>query len=488
MLKPNFSQYEELSKKYNLVPVYREIFVDMETPISVYKKVCQGENTYLLESVEGGENLARYSFIGFEPYIIYQCKNGQGIIREGDRETPVNLEPLKVMEDIMQKFAAPQIEGLPRFYGGAVGYFGYDMVRYIEDLPKVTADDLNLPDCFFLITKTVLIFDHVKHTLKIVVNTRPGEKVQSAYNQAVAQIEKTIHLITKGQATGRGKPQLTCHDLKPNMTKEEYMQKVEQAKKYIRAGDIFQVVPSQRFSATFEGDPFDIYRILRNVNPAPYLYYLNFGGTLLIGSSPEMLVRYEDGVVTTRPIAGTRPRGKDDKSDQALEKELLADEKEKAEHVMLVDLGRNDLGRISKYGTVKVTEFMGIEKYSHVMHIVSNIQGELKDKANAFDLLRATFPAGTLSGAPKIRAMEIIEELEPTRRGVYGGAIGYFGFTGNVDTCIIIRTILVQDKKIYIQVGAGIVADSDPETEYHETLNKARALMNTLQTGEVSLI
>lgn len=488
MFKPDFSQYKELSKSYNLVPVFREIFVDMETPISVYKKVCQGENTYLLESVEGGENLARYSFIGFEPYITYECKNGQGMVREGNLETTDNMEPLKAMEDIMRKFNAPQLEGLPRFYGGAVGYFGYDMVRYIEDLPEIAADDLNLPDCFFLITKTVLIFDHVKHTLKIVVNTRPGDNLQSAYNQAVAQIEKTIHLITKGQAKGYGKPQLSCNDLKPNMTKAEYMQKVEQAKEYIRSGDIFQVVPSQRYSATFDGDPFDIYRILRNVNPAPYLYYLNFGGTLLIGSSPEMLVRYEDGVVTTRPIAGTRPRGKDQKSDQALEKELLADEKERAEHVMLVDLGRNDLGRVSKFGTVRVTEFMGIEKYSHVMHIVSNIQGELQEKSNAFDLLRATFPAGTLSGAPKIRAMEIIEELEPTRRGVYGGAIGYFGFTGNVDTCIIIRTILVQDKKIYIQAGAGIVADSDPETEYNETLNKARALINTLQSGEVSLL
>lgn len=486
MFEPRLAEYIQLCADYNLVPVYKEILVDMETPISVFKKVCPQENTYLLESVEGGENLARFSFIGFDPYIIYTHKDGQGEIYEKDQKISVQGNPLEVLEDLMKRFKAPQIDNLPRFYGGAVGFFGYDMIRYIEDLPNKTEDDLKLFDSYFLITKTLLIFDHVKHTLKIVVNTRPGRDLNSAYNQAVAQIEKVIYLIENRDPRSKTpKPQIGIDGLKANMTREEYMLKVEQAKEYIKAGDIFQVVLSQRLQAPVSGDPFDIYRSLRNVNPAPYLYYLNFNGTVLIGSSPEMLVRVEDGMVTSRPIAGTRPRGGNLKEDVTLAEDLLTDKKEQAEHVMLVDLGRNDLGRVCKFGSVEVTEFMAIEKYSHVMHIVSNVQGELAEGKNAFDVLKATFPAGTLTGAPKIRAMEIIEQLESKRRGAYGGAIGYFGFTGNVDTCITIRTLLVHDGQIYIQAGAGIVADSDPATEYQETMNKAKALISTLPIKEV---
>lgn len=487
MFYPEIEEYIEMSKEYNLIPVYADLFVDMDTPISIFKKVCNGQYTYLLESVEGGENLARYSFIGLDPFMRFECRRGEGIIEDSQGSRTVKGEPLDILQDIMQSYHAPKIDGLPRFYGGAVGYFGYDLVRYIETLPETTEDDLDLPDCNFILTRLVLIFDHVKHKVKIVVNTEPGSNPADAYQEAVnsiTHVKKLIsgQLVSDSTYQSQGTP---SGGFVSNMTKEEFISKVEAAKEYIKSGDIFQVVLSQRLKMPLQGHPFDIYRNLRTVNPAPYLYYLNFGGTVIIGSSPEMLIRVEDGVVQTCPIAGTRPRGKSKSEDISFEKELLADHKEKAEHVMLVDLGRNDLGRVCDYGSIEVHGFMDIERYSHVMHIVSTVKGMLRAGMNSFSALKACFPAGTVSGAPKIRAMEIIEELEPTRRGVYAGIIGYFGFTGNMDTCITIRTILVHNGATYVQAGAGIVADSQPEKEYEETINKAKALLETLMLKEV---
>lgn len=486
MFYPTQEQYLGMAKENNLIPVYMELFVDMDTPISIFKKVCREQFTYLLESVEGGENLARYSFIGLEPFVRYQCRRGVGVIEDDNGRQEAIGDPLDVLKDIMDNYRAPKIDGLPRFYGGAVGYFGYDLIRYIEDIPTHTVDDLGLPDCHFVLTRLVLIFDHVKHKVKIVVNTEPGSDPGAAYALAVQRINAIKNLIHEAPGTVNAANRVAgSSKYLSNMTREEFMAKVERAKEYIRAGDVFQVVLSQRLTMPLQGDPFDIYRNLRTVNPAPYLYYLNFGGTVIIGSSPEMLIRVEDGIVQTCPIAGTRPRGQSREEDLGLEEELLADAKEKAEHLMLVDLGRNDVGRVCKYGSVNVRAFMGVERYSHVMHLVSNVSGRLKNGLTAYDALKACFPAGTVSGAPKVRAMEIIEELEPTRRGVYAGAIGYFGFTGNMDTCITIRTILVHNGKTYVQAGAGIVADSNPEKEYDETINKAKALLETLMLKEV---
>ncbi len=486
MFYPGLDGYVELSREYNLIPVFTDLIVDMDTPISIFKKVCREQYTYLLESVEGGENLARYSFIGLEPFVRLECRDGSGIVHDTAGPVEVSGEPLEILKGIMDRYNAPKMEGLPRFYGGAVGYFGYDLIRYIEDLPAETVDDLHLPDCHFILTKLVLIFDHVKHRVKIVVNTEPGSDPVTAYHKALEKIDAIKKLIGEPPALAKTTGLTgTPAGFVSNMTREEYKAKVERAKEYIRAGDIFQVVLSQRLKTPLQGEPFDIYRNLRTVNPAPYLFYLNFGGTVIIGSSPEMLIRVEDGIIQTCPIAGTRPRGRSTAEDRALETELLADEKEKAEHLMLVDLGRNDLGRVCDYGSIKVNGFMEVERYSHVMHLVSYVSGQLKPGHTAYDALRACFPAGTVSGAPKVRAMEIIEELEPTRRGVYAGAIGYFGFTGNMDTCITIRTILVHEGMTYVQAGAGIVADSDPDREYDETVNKAKALMETLMLKEV---
>ena len=486
MFYPSQEQYVEMAQDYNLIPVYTELFVDMETPISIFKKVCRGQYTYLLESVEGGENLARYSFIGLEPFFRYQCRNGNGVIEDSKGTREVKGDPLNTLKGIMDNYHAPKIDGLPRFYGGAVGYFGYDLIKYVEEIPEDTVNDIDLPDCHFILTRLVLIFDHVKHKVKIVVNTEPGSDAAIVYEEALKWIDSVKKRINQPQAdVNRLNREVVNKKYLSNMTKDEYMDKVEKAKEYIKAGDIFQVVISQRLTMPLQGEPFDIYRNLRTVNPAPYLYYLNFGGMVIIGSSPEMLIRVEDGIVQTRPIAGTRPRGHSKEEDLKLEKELLADEKERAEHLMLVDLGRNDAGRVSEFGSVLVKDFMQVERYSHVMHIVSNVSGRLKQGNTPYDALKACFPAGTVSGAPKVRAMEIIEELEPTRRGVYAGAIGYFGFTGNMDTCITIRTILVYKGKTYVQAGAGIVADSDAEKEYDETINKAKALLETLMLKEV---
>lgn len=481
MIYPSLETFKKLSKEGNLIPVYKEIPADLETPVSAYLKT-QSEHSFLLESVEGGENLARYSFIGHNPHIIFKAKGEKISIQDGDNISECSGDPITKLKEIMSQFNPIVIPELPRFHGGAVGYFSYDSIRYIEDIPNSNADKLKTPDVFFVIADTILAFDHVKHKIIIISNAIVKDDVELSYNNAVSNINSFLEQLNKPLD-----PELfqlnteingSKDDYASNFTLEQFSQIVNKAKKYIYDGDIFQVVLSQRFSKKTKLAPFEIYRKLRMINPSPYMFYLNFGKTKLIGSSPEILVRLEGEKATLRPIAGTRPRGKTVEEDRELEKDLLADEKEKSEHIMLVDLGRNDLGRCCKYSTVKTTDLMTIERYSHVMHIVSNVEGTIKDNLGGLDLYKSCFPAGTLSGAPKVRAMEIIDELENVQRGPYGGAIGYFDFAGNMDTGIIIRTILMQDDTVHIQAGAGIVADSNPEMEYQETINKAKALLS----------
>lgn len=486
MISHTLEDYLGQCKDYNLIPVYSEFFTDTDTPITLFNKVCKNnEYSYLLESVEGAEHLARYSFIGFEPFLRYWFERQKGYIEERGIVIETTGNPIDILADIMNRYKAPNVAELPRFYGGAVGYFGYDMVRYLEKLPDKKEEELELPECYYILSKVVMIFDHVKHRVLVVVNTQPGDEPEKEYAKAVEQIADVLKKIkaplielTIDPLTEKNNNAGFC----ANMTCDDFVSMVSNAKEYIKAGDIFQVVLSQRFRFSTDKTPFDIYRSLRVINPAPYLFYLNLGSIKVIGSSPEMLVRVEDNKVQTCPIAGTRPRGKNQNEDRLHEEELLKDEKELAEHVMLVDLGRNDLGRVCEYGSINVSDFMKVEKYSHVMHIVTRVTGSLKDGYNCFDTLKACFPAGTVSGAPKVRAMEIIDELEPTARGIYSGVVGYFGFTGNMDTCITIRTVVVHKDVAYVQAGAGIVADSDPENEYNETLNKARAIFETLNS------
>lgn len=492
MYYPTKDEFIRRSQSGNLVPVYREILADMETPVSAYRKIAHGKYSFLLESVEGGERLARYSFLGSDPFLVFKSKGRDVHIIERWRADKITLEegqdPLHILKGLLSRYKWVDDPDLPRFCGGAVGYIGYDMVRFFEDLPDKTQDDLNVPDCFFVFTDTIVIFDHVKHRMKVVCNPEVGSDPGTTYDLACEKIDEIIRRLRAPLPSVEREDNRTAQ-VKPtaNMSQQEYEAAVEASKEYIRAGDIIQVVLSQRLSVPLQSDPFDVYRALRSVNPSPYMYYLSYDDIKLIGSSPEILVTEDRGIVTTRPIAGTRPRGKTEEEDLALEKELLADEKERAEHIMLVDLGRNDIGRVSKYGSVSVDELMIIERYSHVMHIVSNVRGELADGMDQFDVLRATFPAGTVSGAPKIRAMEIIEELEPTKRGTYAGAIGYFSFSGNMDTCITIRTILVKDGIAHMQAGAGIVADSVPANEYRECMNKAGALLKAIEMAQGGL-
>ncbi|HEX3033294.1 MAG TPA: anthranilate synthase component I [Bacillota bacterium] len=489
MLYPDLEQYIAMSREYNLIPVAREVRLDMDTPISVFRKVAGKGGSYLLESVEGGENVARYSFIGLEPFLTFQYQHEEGSITEEGRVTRFTGKPLAKLAELMADFKAPHVEGLPRFYGGAVGYFGYDVIRTWEELPIGGRDDLKLPDCHFVFARLVLIFDHVKHRVQVVCNSRVGADPARSYREAAAKVEGIVSLLKSAcpehSVSSVGSfQQPDPAGISSNLTREEYMAKVEQAKAYIRQGDIFQVVLSQRFQAPLPAPPFELYRSLRSLNPAPYLYYLELGESTIIGSSPEMLVRVEEELVETRPIAGTRARGRNKAEDEGLAAELAADAKERAEHLMLVDLGRSDLGRVCEYGSVQLRDFMKVEKYSHVMHLVSHVEGRLDRSQGNLDALRSCFPAGTVSGAPKLRAMEIIAELEPHNRGPYAGAIGYFSFTGNMDTCITIRTIVVKDDQVYVQAGAGIVADSDPAAEYQETVNKAMALLKALAIQE----
>ncbi|MEW6543326.1 MAG: anthranilate synthase component I [Nitrospirota bacterium] len=507
MEKPAFSlsfdEFRALASRGNLIPLYREILADFETPVSALTKIDHGPSAYLLESVEGGENWARYSFLGSGSPVVIREDRGSLLVTRGSRTERIPLRektgetPLDRLRDIMAEYRPVTVPGLPRFVGGAVGYLGYDVVRYFEDLPQRRKDTLGLPDLAFLLTETLLIFDNVAQKIKVVANAHVPSgrepELKRAYADATARIEKMIARLKRPLrrlAPARRRPPAASQAgprFTPNMSQADFEKMVMRTKEYIRAGDIIQTVLSQRWETRIRTKPFEIYRALRVVNPSPYMYYLRVGGVELVGSSPETLVRCEDGRVSVRPIAGTRRRGATEEQDRALERELLADEKERAEHVMLVDLGRNDIGRVAKSGTVKVDALMTIERYSHVMHIVSEVNGELAPSRSAYDVMKACFPAGTVSGAPKIRAMEIIEELEPTRRGPYAGAVGYFGFSGNMDTCINIRTVVIKGRQAYIQAGAGIVADSDPEREYEETCNKARAMMQAIELAERGL-
>ena len=488
---PDKQEFLKRAKSGNMTPVYKEILADMETPVSAFKKIGGGEYSFLLESVEGGERMARFSFLGSGTNLVIKSKGRNvEIVRDGKSDN-FDLEPecdvLHILEQELSELKYVPDPNLPRFCGGAVGFIGYDMVRFFEDLPDTTTDDLNLPDCTLIFTDTLLIFDHVKHRIRVVCNTKIDGDPERAYEQAISKIDSFIGQLRSPADVSYEKRQITSPEISSNFTREGFEDAVLKCKEYIAAGDVIQVVLSQRFSTKVTADPFDVYRALRSLNPSPYMYYLAYGDTKLIGSSPEILVTEERGNVTVRPIAGTRPRGATEQEDLALERELLKDEKERAEHIMLVDLGRNDIGRVCRYGSVSVDELMTIERYSHVMHIVSNVKGRLKVDKDQFDLLRACFPAGTVSGAPKIRAMEIIDELEPTRRGPYAGAIGYFSYSGDMDTCITIRTILIQGDTAYVQAGAGIVADSDPAKEYQETQNKAMAMMKALSAAEAGL-
>jgi anthranilate synthase component 1 len=492
---PNLETFRGLAKEGNLVPVFRELSADLDTPVSVFLKLKQEAPTFLLESVEGGEKLGRYSFIGVGHNVVLKASGDKAIVYKNGERQRIRLDGgrdcLHLVQEILAQRQVVKVAGLPRFFGGAVGYISYDMVRHFEKLPECSQDELNLPECVFVFTDTMIIFDHVQHKMKIVANNYIDGPTESVYKQAVTKIESIVSRLSKKSlpqsdgANGRATSlQDKDKEAESNFTQEEYEAAVRACKEYISAGDAFQVVLSQRLRRQTSARPFDIYRALRMLNPSPYLFYLDLGGFQLIGSSPEMLVKVEDGIADSCPLAGTRPRGTSIREDESLSSELLKDPKERAEHAMLVDLARNDLGRVCEYGSVKVTELMSIEKYSHVMHIVSTVEGKLKAGENAFSLLRAAFPAGTLSGAPKIRAMEIITELEGLKRGPYGGAVGYFSYTGNMDTCITIRTIVMIGNTVYLQAGAGIVYDSDPTGEYHETLNKLKALESAVVMAE----
>ncbi len=494
MFRPSLEEFKQKAKQGNLIPVYREVLADMETPVSAFLKIDDGRHSFLLESMEGGEKWARYSFLGSRPSIIVRTFGRKAeVIRNGKAgKATFDRDPLEVVKNVLDAYAPVPDPSLPRFFGGAVGFMGYDVVRFFEELPAGEKNGLQLPDMLFMITDTLIIFDNLTHRLKVVSNAHvKGRAVEAAYREATKKIDALVRKLksrVKGPGPrGRGKAKVKERILTSNFTQARYEQAVLKAKEYIKAGDIFQVVPSQRFQTGISIEPYEIYRALRLINPSPYMYFLRCGDATVVGASPEVMVRLEGGRIDLRPIAGTRRRGATEEEDRALAEELLADPKERAEHIMLVDLGRNDVGRVSEPGSVQVSELMVIERYSHVMHIVSNVRGRLSQGRDAYDVIRACFPAGTVSGAPKIRAMQIIDELEPTRRGPYAGAVGYFGFSGNMDTCITIRTLVIKDKIAYIQAGGGVVADSDPAAEYQETVNKAKAMMRAVEMAEQGL-
>ena len=492
MTYPDKKEFINKTKEGNLIPVYREILADLETPLSAFLKL-RGKTGFLLESVEGGEKWARYSFIGSDPSLTIEGKGRKITINRRGVRKKVSFvnDPLEVVSAELEKFKPVIIPGLPRFFGGFVGYIGYDTVRYFEKLPDRNHKGLNLPDLFLMLTDTMLVFDNLNQTIKVISNAyTEGKSAEEAYDRAVEKIDLIVRKLMKRvplpKNTSKPGNQINKAFIS-NFEKEAFKKAVVRTKEYVKAGDIIQAVISQNFEREVDINPLNAYRSLRIINPSPYMFYLQTGKCTLVGSSPEILVRLEEDRVELRPIAGTRRRGKDEDEDDKLEKELRGDPKELAEHIMLVDLGRNDVGRVAETGSVEVTELMSVERYSHVMHIVSNVTGRLADRFNAFDLLRASFPAGTVTGAPKIRAMEIIEELEPVRRGPYAGCVGYFDFSGNMDMCITIRTIIFKGEKAYIQAGAGIVADSDPESEYMETVNKARGMFKAIEMAENDL-
>ncbi len=495
MYFPDLETVRRLKGEAELVPVCREVLADMETPVSAFLKVADGPGSFLLESVEGGEHLARYSFVGTRPEGFLRLEQGQARLdRGGQVEVFPFRDPLDPLASLVTGRRSARLPGLPRFVGGAVGYLSYETATFFERIPVPGRDSLGLPVGELMLLDTLLVFDHLRRTITAITHVPTAGDVAREYDAAIARLDETVQRLESPRATGgdRGTEASGGHTSsgpvsgegwRSNMSRDEFEASVRAAKEYIAAGDIIQVVLSQRFSQPCSADPFNIYRALRAINPSPYLYFLDYGRYQLIGASPELLVMVEDGQVSTHPIAGTRRRGATPEEDAMLAEELIRDEKERAEHVMLVDLGRNDVGRVSIPGSVKVPQLMEIERYSHVMHIVSHVVGRLRPELSSLDALRACFPAGTVSGAPKVRAMEIIGELEPERRGAYAGAVGFFGYDGNLETAITIRTIVLVDGVAHVQAGAGIVADSDPSREYEETVNKAAALRRALQVG-----
>jgi anthranilate synthase component 1 len=485
MLLPTKDEFARLAADHDVVPVAREVYADLATPISAFMSLAEdAEHAFLLESVIGGERLGRYSFLGVGAGEVVTARGGVVEVAAGPRHvTRPSADPLPVVKERLAAGRVARVPGLPRFVGGAVGYIGYEVASGFEKVPRHPVDELHVPDAVFMLSSTLVAFDHARRVMQVISPARPNGDPGAAYDRAVASIDATLARLAAGPtAPHLGAVGVTAEvPLRQHTSKAEYVAMVKRAKEHIAAGDIFQVVPSQRFSAPYDGDGLDLYRVLRAVNPSPYMFYVRTPDVTLVGSSPEPLVRVEGDTVLTRPLAGTRPRGVDTAEDSRLRADLLADEKERAEHVMLVDLGRNDLGRVSLPGTVRVDELMEVENYSHVMHIVSNVTGTLREDCDAFDALRATFPAGTVSGAPKIRAMEIIRELEPAARGPYAGTVGYIGVDGAMDMCITIRTFVIANGTAYLQSGAGIVSDSDPEREYEECLHKIRALHHALE-------
>lgn len=480
MIKPSCNEIEALAKEYNIIPICKEIYADIITPITLLRKISQiSDRYYLLESIEGGEKWGRYSFLGLNPIVQVTCKNKIVTIEDGDLRQIAAEKPFDVLRALLEQYKAPKLSGMPPFTGGLVGYFGYEMIAYTEPVLKLKSSEFN--DFDLMLFDKVIAYDHLKQKISIVVNMRT-DHVMENYGKAITELELLTRFIMEQmpsiQVTTTSKPSFTC-----NVTKEEYCRLVEKTKEYIVNGDIFQAVISRRFEAEYKDSLLNAYRVLRTTNPSPYMVYIQNKEVQLISTSPETLVRLKDGKLSTFPIAGSRPRGESPAEDDALEAELLTDEKELSEHNMLVDLARNDLGRISKYGSVKVIDYKRVQKYSRIMHITSEVEGSIKEEMDALDAIQAILPAGTLSGAPKIRACEIIEELEKAPRGIYGGAIGYIDFTGNMDTCIAIRMAVKKNDKVYIQAGGGIVADSVPEKEYEESANKAKAVMEAIQNS-----
>ncbi len=494
MITPNVDQVLKMASEYNLIPVVKRILADMETPIRIFRRYADNDRAFLLESVEGGIQWARYSFIGTDPFLMISGKKGRIVVEEAGKTRELPGKPIEELKALLRKYRSPKQDDLPPFTGGAIGFFGYDLLQYYEKLPAHALDDLNMDDIRFMFCDQIVVFDHVKQHMLLVgnVHVKDGatdEEIRQAYAATSEKLELAAERLQQQGPGENLNPRsipgdVELGDIRSNLTKEQFIDNVEQAKEYIRAGDIFQVVLSQRFHIDTEISPLHVYRVLRTLNPSPYMYYLKMDDEIIVGTSPEALVKVDGNRVETRPIAGTRPRGATEAEDRALAADLLQDEKERAEHLMLVDLGRNDLGRVSTFGSVKCDMFMEIERYSHVMHMVSNVTGELREDKDFFDAFLSCLPAGTVSGAPKLRAMEIIAELEKEARGAYAGAIGYLGFSGNMDACITIRTIIFKKGKAYVQAGAGIVWDSVPEKEYEETVNKAKALLKAIRTAE----
>jgi anthranilate synthase component 1 len=483
---PDFDRFRELAREANTVPVYREIAADLDTPVSAFAKLHRRGQGFLLESVEGGDRWGRYSVLGTDPLMTLRCEGGRLRLRRRDGgEQTVEGDPLDALASVLRPFELAKVDGLTRFGGGFVGYLAYDLVRYIENLPVDTVDDLGVADIAGLVADRFILFDNVSHTMKVVslacLDGHDPAQLEAGYRTACERIDETVRLLASERVPLPEPSRIPFEPARSNLTPAEYGEAVERVREYIRAGDVIQTVLSQRYAQPLASHPFSIYRALRTINPSPYMFYLDLDDEVVVGASPEMMVKVDGREVSVRPIAGTIRRGSTDEEDRELVARMLADPKEQAEHLMLLDLGRNDVGRVAEIGSVCVREQMTVERYSHVNHIVSHVSGRLRDDADRFDAFRATFPAGTVSGAPKVRAMEIIEELEKTRRGVYGGAVGYVDFNENLDTCIAIRTIFVKHDTVYLQVGAGIVADSRPEAEQAECEAKARGILLALE-------